>query len=175
MYCCGTLKGITDECNVDIGGINSVYIACWDNVQKPVMSNGLITTIVGSALGLSPIWKKYFFKNDTGNVVSTGQNQTNGMSSVTSVVSIQLQGITTDTANEINQLRKSNLAIIVEHSKGIYSYYGFYRPVKLTGDTMNTGTAFSDFEGFDLTFTENSIEYPYMLSTSAVNQLVGGS
>jgi hypothetical protein len=172
-YCCGKLTGIAEQCVTEMAGINSVFIACWQDVQKPTLgTTGEITSIIGSPNGATPVWKVYHFQSDTSNVVSTGTRQ-NGNASVSSVVTLQIQGITAVALNEINELRKSGLAIIAEFCSGVYTYFGFYRPCFLTGDVMNSGTAFSDFQGFDLTFTENSMEYPYILSKAAVTQLIG--
>jgi hypothetical protein len=174
-FCCNNLSGILDSCNSVEGGIASAYIACYDAVKGATVSTdtGEIVSIVGSSTGATPVWKEYNFRVDTANYVATGARSDSGMYMKTSVITLQFIGADSEKKLEVDNLSNSDVAIILESANGEYEYFGLDRPVNLTGDTLNSGTAQTDMKGFTLTFTDISRGNPKNLSAAAISQLIG--
>lgn len=169
--CCRSLKGFIKDCNSSMGGIRRAWIACWSEVQTPTVEDDMITALGGTG---NTSWYEYEFIKNTGSVTSTfNQAGDAGTSYVESVIVLQFTKQETAKRIEINNLAVSDVAVIIEDANHKFWYFGFDDYVTLTDGTAETGTARADFNGYNISLTDESEELPYELSQSAINQLLG--
>lgn len=173
MGCCRKLSGIIRDCDSNIGGITRAFIACFDSVQKPTVTADQISAIVG-ATGENPEWHEYEFRKETGSVTTTiTRDDANGSLYYESAIVLQFTKQETSKRLEINAIAVGDIAVIIEDNNGKFWYFGFDYPVTLGDGTAETGTAFADLNGYNITLNDLSKELPYELSAAAIAQLTG--
>lgn len=173
MGCCRTLSGFMLDCTSNIGGIKRIWINCFDNVDTPTLQNDKISSIT---IPTDPEdgWKEYEFRKQTGSVTTTiTRDDAIGYLYYESAITLQFTKQETPKRIEIGALAINKLSVIVEDNNGLYWYFGFDYGVTLSDGTAETGTAFSDLNGYNITLNDISKELPYELAESAINQLLG--
>lgn len=169
MGCCQTLTGILRDCESNIGGIKRAWIACYDNVSSPTVADEMITAI-GTP---TTEWHEFEFKKQTGSVTTTiTKDDTTGSLYYESVIVLQFARQETSKRIEINSLAISDLAIIIQDNNNRYWYLGYDWGVTLTDGTAETGTAFTDLNGYNITLTDVSRELPYEVTDEAMQPLL---
>lgn len=168
MGCCITLSGITRDCGSNIGGIKRAWGACHDEAGKPTLSSEMIT-----ALGSSNVWKEFEFRKQTGSVTQTITNDlTVGSSYVESEITFQFTQQETAKRIEIEAMAKGDTAWIIQDNNDRFWYFGFDYPVNMSAGTAETGTAFGDLNGYNITLSDTSKELAYEVSGTAMSSLI---
>ena len=171
-YCNQTLAGITLDCTNSLGGIKTVYIANYGDVdgQPTVGEDGMITGITMSG---DTKFKPYQFRKQTGSMTSTlTVDETAGVNYVSTELSLVFTKMETAKRVEMSALAIGQLAVIVEDSNGKYWYLGYDDYVSSTSGGGSTGTAKGDQNAYTLTLTDESITYPYEISKDAVDAVI---
>lgn len=171
-YCNQTLAGITLDCTNSLGGIKTVYIANYGDVESVAVdeANGEIT---GITMTTGSTFKPYQFRKQTGSMTSTlNVDETAGINYVSTELSLVFTKMETAKRLEMTALAKAQLAVIVEDSNGKYWYMGKDDYVSSTAGGGNTGTAKGDQNAYTLTLTDESITYPYEVTKSAVEAVI---
>lgn len=183
-YCNQTLAGITLDCTNSLGGIKTVYIANYGDVdgQPTVGADGMITGITmrttdenGEPLSenLLPKFKPYQFRKQTGSMTSTlTVDETAGVNYVSTELSLVFTKMETAKRVEMSALAIGQLAVIVEDSNGKYWYMGYDDYVSATAGGGNTGTAKGDGNNYTLTLRDESDTYPYEITKEAVDAVI---
>lgn len=152
MGCCKSIGGIARDCDASVGGIRKAWISCYDGVTATV-SDGMITAISGGD------FKAFEFKKQTGSVTQTLQagDATYWEQSIT------LQFAKQEFAKqmEINTLAVADMVVIILDNNGTYWYFGFDNPVTMSDGTAETGTAFGDFNGYNITLLGTDFQMAY--------------
>lgn len=170
MGCCQTLTGFIRDCDANVGGIKRVWVGCFDNVQTPTVTNEEISAIVIPTEG----WAEYEFRKQTGSFTETiTTDQAIGSLYYESEIVLQFTKQETEKRIEIKALAVSDIAMIIEDNNGEFHYFGYFRPVTMSTGTIETGTAFADLNGYNLTFNSIENEPHYLLSQTAIDQLLG--
>lgn len=166
MACLQTLNGIALDCTNSIGGIREVYIANYADVTSQTVADGKITGL-GLSGSTSP-FKAYQFRRNTASMTSTlNVDATNGNSVSTDLVLSFLKQ-ETDKRIEISALSIGELVVIVKDANGIYWYLGKDMPVGASAGGAESGTTYTDGNRYTITLQDNSIDYPYEITESAV-------
>lgn len=170
MSCCLPFQGIPADCSSSIGGIKRALISCIDSVTEVTISNDEITAITTSP---QPSFKEFIFKRQTSNFsTAITVDETAGTLYYQTTIELQFSKLETVKRLEVAALAQSDLVIIIEDANGNYWYFGYDNPVRITDGTADTGTAFGDFNGYTLTFTDYSKEPPYMVDSSIIAGLL---
>lgn len=170
--CCGTLNGLTLPCDQEFaGGIKQVWMNCYSSITTVTHSAGVIT-----ALTPTTGWAHYEFREDTGTVEhSIAVSADNGTKYYENTITLVFDGIETAKWNEINEMAKGYLVMIIEDNNGQYWYYGYSSYVKMTGDsTASFGTAWGDFNGYNLTFLNREKNPPLEVSGTVMTSIIEG-
>lgn len=171
MGCCQTLTGVPIGCDTSVGGINRVFIACYDDVSSKTISNGEITAITLKADAEG--FKVYNFRPQTSNVdITSPTDQAAGTSYWQSEINLQFSRMETSKRIEIAALSLSGLVVIVEDNNGKYWYFGYDRPVYKTDGGGETGTALADFNGYTIQLTDYGNEPPYEVTKAAMDKII---
>lgn len=167
MACSITLNGIQKDCKHNIGGVRKVWIAAY--------TKGTATVDAGKITAISNVsdFKGYEFTKNTASMTSTlNKDLANGTSYVNTEVIVQFNRMETEKRLEVETLSIGDLQIIVLDNNGIYWFLGNDAPVEASAGTAQTGTAKSDGNFYNLTFTDESFEYPYEILDTVVADLV---
>lgn len=171
MSCCNTLSGLERGCDKGIGGIRTAWIACWGEITGITVSGDKITGITPT----TGVWHEYQFRKQTGSVTITPTvSDENGTIFYESAIVLQFSTWETLKRTEIAALGASDLAVIIEDNNGRYWYFGYDDYVTLTDGSYETGTAFGDFNGYNLTLTDFSKELPYEVSATVMEAIIAG-
>jgi hypothetical protein len=166
-YCNQTLAGISLDCTTALGGIKTVYIANYGDVQSvAVDGEGEISTI---EMVSGAKFKPYQFRKQTGSMTSTlNVDEAAGVNYVSTELSLVFTKMETAKRVEMSALALGQLAVIVKDSNNIYWYLGYDDYVSATAGGANTGTAKGDQNGYTLTLRDESDTYPFEVTEEAV-------
>jgi len=151
---CDITSGFTLGCRDNTGGVKSIYILSGSVTSVTDASEGLISVISGS--GTFYNFELFRQTSDfTEEVAVTPENGTVVYNQTMNAVFFKLQ---TSTRNQIKVLAQNpDIKMIVETNNftntSRYLYVGEEYGVQLLTGTGGTGTAFSDRNGYALTFT----------------------
>lgn len=166
MACSITLNGIQKDCKNNIGGLSKVWIAPYTAGAATVDSDKI------SAISNIAAFKGYEFSRNTASMTSTlNKDLTNGTSYVSTEIVLQFNRMETAKRIEVEALSVGDLQIIVRDNNGIYWFLGYDAPVEATTGTAQTGAAKTDGNFYNITFTDESFEYPYEILDTALTEL----
>lgn len=167
-----TLAGIMGSCESNQGGIIEAYINHFDQVEEVTVESDKITTITLKASGEK--FHKYNFKRNTGSLTSTYTiDPVNGVSFVTSDLSLVFAKQDTAKRIEISALALDDLVVIVKDANGRFWYLGYSEPVQASAATAQTGTARTDGNNYNITLQDTSLTLPYEVDASIIAGLLG--
>lgn len=161
---CDITSGFQLGCRDNTGGLKSIYILGESASIAPAIDsivgaeNGLITEIVGTGS-----WYQFQLFRQTSNyseeLVATPENGTIVYNQSINAVFFKMQ---TATRNQVKVLAQNpNLKVIIETQNGSedgaarWFLMGQVNGAQLLSGTGQTGTAFSDLNGYNLVFSGN--------------------
>ena len=162
MACTQTISGIDTSCASQYGGIKAVYICNRSEVASFTVTQDKVSAITLT----SGSWLKTFnFRKQTGSLTSTFTiDDTTGTKYCSSSLTLQFSKMETTKRVSIQALIMGETCVIVEDNNGSKWLLGYDNPVTATESTAVTGTNFGDLNGFTLTLSDTSSEYPYELN-----------
>lgn len=169
MACCNfALAGISKDCEGALGGIRRVWLASWCDVTVTVASD------VVSAISPANAWHEYEFRKNTGSLTSTlNKDDTTGTAYWHTDLVLQFGRLETAKRVEVMGLLNSDIAAIVEDRNGRYWYIGYEEPVEIgDGGTAETGTAQADFNGYNITLSEDATILPYEVPSNVMETIL---
>jgi len=154
---CDITSGFQLGCRDNTGGLKAIYILS-GSITSTTGSQGLITGITGSG-----VWYQFQLFRQTSNyseeLVATPENGTIVYNQTCNAVFFKMQ---TATRNQVRVLAQNpDLSIIIETQNGSengaarWFLMGQVNGAQLLSGTAQTGTAFSDLNGYNLVFTGN--------------------
>ena len=171
-YCNQTLKGIILDCSHSLGGIKTVYIANYGDVES-VSADTSSGKIVSVAMAASAKFKPYQFRKQTGSMTSTlTVDETAGVNYVSTELSLVFTKMETAKRLELSALSIGQLAVIVEDSNGTFWFLGKDDYVSATAGGAQTGVAKGDGNNYTLTLRDESDTYPFEIDKSAVDSII---
>lgn len=154
-----TLAGIGLGCKNHLGGLKEVYLIKEDDIESVVATEGTISAIT---LAEGASFKTYKFRKGTSQMTSTmTTDEAAGTLSVQTDLALQFSTMDTAKRLEIMAMCMDSMKAIVLDSNGKYWFLGYDFPISASAATGQTGTAFADFGGYNITLTDNSKEFPY--------------
>ena len=171
-YCNQTLSGITLDCSHSLGGIKTVYIANYGDVESVIVDEAS-GTISGLTMATGATFQPYQFRKQTGAMTSTlTVDETAGVNYVSTELSLVFTKMETAKRIELSALSIGQLAVIVEDSNGVFWYLGKDDYVSATAGGAQTGTAKGDGNNYTLTLRDESDTYPYEITKDAVQKVI---
>ena len=158
MACAQTLAGIVRDCNPNMGGLRSVYLANFADVDSLTVTSSVVTAIT---MVSSKKFYKYEFVRNTASMSSNyAVNAENGTTYVETDLLMVFNRMDTTKRLEIVALAQGELVAIVEDNNGNMWYLGYDEPLTLNAGDGLTGTARADRNGYSVTLRDNSREMP---------------
>ena len=167
-----SLTGIALPCKDNMGGIKEVYIAKSTDVKSVTLNkeNSEISAIEMESTGK---FKTYKFRKGTANMTSTASSdEAIGNFSVTTELALQFSKMETSKRLEIMAMCLEDVVAIVLDFNGKYWYLGYDFPVSATTATAQTGTAATDLNGYNVTLSDTSAEFPFEVPAEAISALI---
>lgn len=172
MGCCQSLTGMPRDCDTNVGGIRKAWIACEDSVNSVTVTDGVIQAISAE----TGAFHEYEFRKQTGSVTTTfTKDDAAGSFYYESAIVFQFSRMEIEKRLEISQLAVSDLVMIILDNNGKYWYFGYDEYVSLTDGTAQTGQAFADLNGYNLTFTDFSQDLPYPVDPKVIATITGNA
>lgn len=166
------LSGIALGCKDNLGGLKEVYIAKSADVTA-VTLNTEESQIATITMKESAKFRTYKFRKGTASMTSTASSdEAIGNFSVTTELGLQFSKMETSKRLEIMALCLEDVVVIAQDFNGRYWYLGFDFPVSATAATGVTGTAATDLNGYTITLSDTSAEFPFEVPSSIVAELV---
>jgi len=160
---CGTLtKGRGLDCNRTAGGVKFIYFGVYDDFTDPISTTGIIQAsgeITDITMNASTSLYRYGCPLGTATVSEaiTGSTE-NGSIFYASTVTIMLNGLSKEDQNEIKLLGQTKVVIFAQLNaqllgKDVIIGLGVTNGMNLNSGTIDSGAAFGDRNGYNLTFT----------------------
>ena len=166
------LSGTAIPCKDNMGGIREVYIIKSGDIAAKAL-NTEQSQIATITLNEGSKFKTYKFRKGTGSMTSTASSdEAIGNFSVTTELALQFSKMETSKRLEIMALCLEDVEVIVYDWNGRYWYLGFDFPVTATSATAQTGTASTDLNGYNVTLSDTSSEFPFEVPASIVADLI---
>lgn len=163
------LAGINIGCKDHMGGIKEVYLIKDEDVTSIEITENAISEI---QVAESAKFKTYKFRKGTSQFTSTmNTDEAAGTLSIQTDLTLQFSKMDSTKRLEIMALCMESLKGIVLDSNGHYWLLGKDFPITATAATGQTGTAYTDFGGYNITLSDNSREFPYEIPESVMTTL----
>ena len=166
------LAGIALPCKDNMGGIKEVYIA------KEADVTGITLNTEGNQIATISMndgakFKTYKFRKNTANMTSSAtSDESVGNFAVTTELALQFSKMETSKRLEIMALCLEDVVAIVLDFNGHYWYLGYDAPVTATTATAQTGTQATDLNGYNVTLSDTSAEFPYEIPAEIIKDLI---
>ena len=166
-----TLAGIGLGCKDAIGSIKEVYLIKDEEVTD-IQLDEAGSAVASITLADSATFKTYKFRKGTSSMTSTmTTDEAAGTMSIQTDLALQFTKMETAKRLEIMAMCMDSLKGIVLDSNGRYWLLGYDYPITASAATGNTGTAFADFNGYNITLTDNSREFPFEIPAAVMTTL----
>lgn len=166
------LSGIALGCKDTMGGIKEAYIIKSNDVTGVTLNTeqsqiASITTVADAK------FKTYKFRKGTANMTSTAaSDEAIGNFSVTTELQLQFSKMETSKRLEIMALCLEDVNVMVLDWHGKYWFLGYDYPVTATAATAVTGTAATDLNGYNVTLSDTSAEFPFEVPAEVAESLL---
>jgi len=155
---CNLTTGFTLGCNDSIGGVKKIYIGAFNQLTYTI--GGTPVEVTG---GTGTVYTYEPLKNSASATFNPTVSLENGTIFYTHSVSLSLKNINANKREEIEALAKARVGLFVELNSGEILAFGTTNGMNMTAGTFQTGAAFGDLQGYQLTFTSDEPTQPYTL------------
>jgi hypothetical protein len=164
--CSCVLNEYTLACRNNTGGIQKVWIGCYNSdCVYTLDANNIITGATGCGSGTA----FYSFEQEieTGSFVQNGQFSTeNGTTFFEQVLEITLHKMDSTQRNRVQSLAIGAWRVVILDQQGNYWMMGHQNPVRVTSATPQLGKAYGDLNGAIITFTGKEPENAYSINAA---------
>ena len=155
------------DCKDSVGGVKSIHLINWATAGFSVASGEVTaTTIVSGDVYTYNLPKATASMTNTTNV-----SVENGTVFEQTEVSFKLRRLSTTKRNELKLLAQGRVFCIVKTNNDEYWLVGKENGADVSSMVSNTGTAFGDSTGYEVTLTAMEANAPYKLQSSVVTSL----
>lgn len=171
MSCALTQGYAFSTCKGGAGGISQVLFTEYTNlVTPPTLVAGIYTAF---ALATGKQFRLYDLDREIGFASNPfAYTKESGSSVYSPKLGFKIKGFSTAVQLELELLAKNYLIAIVKFNSGLYRVYGIEKGLDLMTIAEDSGTAYEDFNGFDLAFESKSTIPAYAISSSLIATLL---
>ena len=158
---CEISAGRATSCKDATGGIKGIYIHNYDewynNATTVIGTDNAITDISAYGNGsAASVFEVYYFalRREMANLsISVNSDPSTGTTFFEQVLTVDFIKLTLEDANKLRVLAYGRPQIIVEDNQGNLIMLGAKNGMDVTGGSIDTGQAFGDKNGMQITFT----------------------
>lgn len=164
---CELTTGFLLGCNDAVGGIKNVYFINYNQISGTTIVAGELTAATGTVYQYQP-------NKNTGSVTfNPTVSLENGTVFYTHQLVFTLGKLDVDKRNELEILAKARVIAFVEMNDGQTIVLGLNQGAFMTAGTFQTGAAFGDLQGYQLTITADETSQPYFLPVGDTVSSIG--
>lgn len=173
-----SIAGLKRDCCPNIGGIKTVYLARYEDIDSVTKVDDSETTNKGYITAITfkndtehqgARWYEYQFRKNTGSMTSTlNVNDDTGNTYITTEINLVFGRMDTAKRIEMSSLTVTPVVAVVVDSNDIAWYVGFDDYVSASAGTGETGTNKEDRNAYTLTLTSENTDWPYELTDDAL-------
>lgn len=164
---CDITAGRLEPCKNTIGGLRNVYFINF-NKDAFTVAGGEVTALDDSVTQAF----RYELKADGNNFEeSFASDKNTGVTLFTQTVSLVLKKQDLQTNNEVKLLAWGSPHVIVEDRMGNFRVVGLTEGADVTGGSIVTGGAKSDFNGYNITLVGEEVEPAPFLDAATIEAL----
>lgn len=169
MSCLGSLKGINSSCAGNIGGIQKLYIADFDDIVV-TPDSGATPSTVSAITGTTSAatFYTYVLENEVGSATSTLTKGSGGVHYYTHEINVQFSKMDPDKSLELQAISKGQVAAVTLDNNGKYWYYGYDRYLSGEDTVAQSGQGFDDLNGYTSVLRGRSQAMPLALEGDAL-------
>lgn len=171
MSCLQTLAGLARDCAKNMGGIDKVWLANFDDVTAITITENKVSAItMATGTGSTTAkFKLYRMRRGAANMTSTlNVDAVAGTSFVGTDLVMQFNKMETAKRVEMNALAQGELRVIVKDNNGTYWMLGADNAVVAGAGDGQTGTAMGDGNRYTLTLHEDGADFPVEILASVI-------
>lgn len=162
---CNTLVGFTyDRCEPNLGGIQKVWLANWEEGAATIGASGdtkdMVTTLT---LSSGNTWIEFPMRKNVASMSSNLQVGDEGGVYVQTDLSMVFSKMETSKRLSMVSLATGEIMAIVKDANGLYWFLGKDNPLLASAGTGETGTGKADPNHYTVTLTDESREYPFQV------------
>ena len=155
------------DCKDAVGGVKSIYLVNWAKTGFTVASGEVTATSVASG----DVYTYDIPKATASMTNTTNVSVENGTVYNQCDVAFKLRRMSTTKRNEMKLLAQGRTFCIVKNNNDEYWLVGKESGCDVSAMVANTGTAFGDANGYEITLQAMDSEAPYKLSGAVVTTL----
>lgn len=165
---CDLTTGRTEPCKDSLGGITKVY--AMDYVASGFTVSAGEATAINAAITEVFQWD---LRSDTNNDAAEApvSSRDAGTTVFTQTLNMRLKKQDAATAVEVGLMAYARPIFVVVDRNSVHKVFGLSEGMDLTGGNIQSGTAKTDFNGYDLTFTSTEGSPAPILDSSTVTAL----
>jgi hypothetical protein len=164
---CLLTQSIALDCKDAVGGVKSIHLVNWAKTGFTVASGEVTATTIASGDVYT-----YEIPKATGSLTNTTNvSVENGTVYNSTDVAFKLRRMSTTKRNEMKLLAQGRTFCIVKNNNDEYWLVGKESGCEVSSMVANTGTAFGDANGYEITLQAMDSEQPYKLSGAVVTTL----
>ena len=153
-----------------MGGVKRVLAANHADVAAITVTTNVVTAI---SMASSKKFLPFDFKPGASNMSSNYQvNAENGVAYVQTDLVMVFNRMETSKRVALTALAQADLYVIVEDNNGKYWLLGHDEEVMMSAGDGLTGTARTDRNGYSITLTDNSKEFPLEVDSEIIADLL---
>lgn len=147
MSCLGTLKGINSSCEGNIGGIQKLFIADFDEINvTPDWANATVSAITSATT--AGTFYTYVLENEVGSATSTLTKGSGGVHYYTHEINVQFAKMDPDKSLELQAISKGQVVVVTLDNNNNYWLYGADRYLSGEDTVAQSGQGFDDLNGY---------------------------
>lgn len=162
MSCLGTLKGINSSCAGNIGGIQKLFVADFDEINvTPDYDRMLVSAITGNSTAST--FYTYVLENEVGSATSTLTKGSGGVHYYTHEINVQFSKMDAEKSLELQAISKGQVLAVTQDNNGLYWLYGADRYLSGEDTVAQSGQGFDDLNGYTSVLRGRSGHMPLLL------------
>ncbi|MEM3373117.1 MAG: hypothetical protein QXF76_02785 [Candidatus Anstonellales archaeon] len=167
---CSLTKNFTLGCKEYAGGISEIKVKAFPITDSDftIGAGNNVTIATGSQTG----WFKYEFRKEVASLVSTATaNPQNATLFYNSDLKFSLENFDASDSAELHSLLKARVLVAIKTNAGKYFLLGLFNGADTTSVVAQTGTAFGDRFGYEVTINYKDITPIYEIDANTYNAL----
>ena len=159
---CNLSTGFLLGCNDAVGGIKNVYFINYSEIATTTFTGDFLT-LVTTVTSPSNVYQYQPNKNTGSVTFNPTVSLENGTVFYTHQLVFTLGKLSNDKRSELEKLARARVVVFVEMNDGQTIVLGLNQGAFMTAGTFQTGAAFGDLQGYQLTITADETSQPYFL------------
>ncbi len=166
------LKGLPEECESSLSGLEIAYIGEKANFQIAIDKDTMTVTGITGSTETGKLYA-YHFNLQTGSLNSEmTRNDANGSFYYTNTVALQFTKMEAKKSAEISALAKAHSLVVVKDLNGQYWVIGADTYATASTDTAQSGQSVDDLNGYNITLETRSAYKPLSISYDLIKELI---